>query len=246
MLLIYLLSGLIGVSNMMLWGIYGDLVMEKFEIKKILRSIFFGVLASIYLYLVIPNLPPFVVALVVIALERFTTEVYKALIRVENQEKYSIPSDLNIKLPNSIKKLLGVFLMLLMLLLVAKLEFNIEKIFLIPILGFLPALGGMLKDAPHEGFSLLKFFRSPIVAIMVGLFLFAFFPELNPKYFSLAVFGGERVVSEFYKKIWSSKLPGKFKKDGKHSPNKTWLKERKKLLPIYFLDLVFLFLLLFK
>jgi len=95
-------------------------------------------------------LPLFVVALVVISLERATTELYKALIRHEDQKKYQIPSDLNIKLSHTWKVLIGIALIMALGAFVYYAEISISKIYLTGIMGILIALGGMSKDAPFE------------------------------------------------------------------------------------------------
>jgi hypothetical protein len=238
----YILSGLIGVINMILWGLFGDLLVEKFSFLKILRSISIGVLWSILLFLISPNLPLFIVSLVVISMERVTTEIYKALVRLEDQNKYKIPSDLNIKLNHKLKLFLGLFLISAIMVFLCLIEISINKINLIFIIGFFVALTGMLKDAPFEGFNLVKFFRSPIIAVIVGILLLTLFPAISGKYFLLATAGGERIISEFYKKIFRGRIPGKFKDK---EFNKTWQNKRKLLLFIYGLNIIGLIILIF-
>lgn len=108
---------------------------------------------------------------------------------------------------------------------------NSNRIVLLLLAGFSTALGGMLKDAPYEGFELLKFFRSPIIALTIGLPLIYFFPTLELKYLLFSVWGGERIVSEYYKKIIRGMSPGKFKVDAHQPKNKDWLAKRKKNSP---------------
>src|SRR4029079_6854784 len=108
----HLLFGLLGVCNMILWGLYGDLLVEKFEWFKVLRSIVFALFWSALLFFIHPQLPLFIVALVVICLERITTEIYKLLIRVEDQKKYKIPSDLKINLSKEVKIVLGLLIII--------------------------------------------------------------------------------------------------------------------------------------
>ncbi len=238
----YILSGILGVINMILWGLYGDSLVEKIRASKILRSIVIGILWSILLFFINPNLPLLIVALVIISLERITTEIYKALIRVENQNKYKIPSDLNIKINYQLKFVTGVFLILIIGFLIYYIEISMNKIYLTLIIGFIVALGGMLKDAPYEGFDKIKFFRSPLVAIVVGLGINFLFPNIPGKYFLLSITGGERIISEFYKKIFRGRIPGKFKQK---EFNKIWVKQRKKLLVLYFIDIIGLIILAF-
>lgn len=239
-MILYILSGLLGVSNMILWGLYGDLMMEPFSRMKVLRSIFFGFLYSLLLYLQNDQLPLFIVALNVITFERITTEIYKAFIRTEKQDKYLIPSDLNLKFPPPAKQLLGI---LLIVAIIAAFWFSEIRTNLYPALllaGFAPAFGGMLKDAPYEGFELLKFFRSPLVSLLVGLSLLQLFPSIALNYFLFGVWGGERLISEFYKKIMKGNIPGKFKADTSHRRNEMWATQRVNLLVPYGLSWVLL------
>ena len=227
---LYIFAGLLGVVNMIIWGIYGDLLIEKFKLLKVLRSVFIGLAWSVFLFFINSQLPLFIIALVVIALERITTEIYKTLIRVEDQRKYKIPSDLNIMIGRRFKFLFGFVLIFMLGTLIYLIEISISKIYLTLIIGFIIALGGMLKDAPFEGFDTLKFFRSPLIAIIVGVGLLLTFPSLAGKYFLLAVAGAERIVSEFYKKILRGRVPGKFQKK---ELNTSWQYKRKWLLIPY-------------
>ncbi len=238
----YIFYGLLGVSNMVLWGIYGDLSVEKFELRKVLRSLFFGAFWSCFLYLTDNALPPFVIALSVISLERITTEIYKALIRKEDQSKYLIPSDLKIRFHHVLKKILGVFILAVIAVAIYFVDIAISNIAIIFIVGMFNAIAGAAKDAPYEGFDKIKFFRSPVVSIAMGIFLIYAFPLVTGKFFLLAVAGGERIISEFYKKIFRGKTPGKFKGI---VINESWVSERKWILPLYFLSVISLVYLLF-
>lgn len=226
---------------MTLWGLYGDLLHEPFDWKKVLRSIFLGVIYSVYLFLIDASLPLIVVIFMVIAFERITTEIFKASIRQESQSKYKIPSDLNIHLPRSIKIPIGMSLILLVPLSLPFISFHIDYFLLLFIAMFLPALGGMLKDAPFEGFQLLKFFRTPVFVLSLFLYLVYFFPNLEQKYLLLALWGGERILSECYKKIINSHSPGKFKQDNLHPISKSWKSRRKFLLLPYIFNLILIF-----
>lgn len=244
-LLLYLLAGTIGISNMVIWGLYGDLLIENFSYKKVLRSFFIGLIFSIYLFWVNSTLPSILVALIVIAFERATTEIYKALIRDERQVKYKIPSDLNIDFPRWIEKTVGVLLILLITYLFKIVNFEINLVVLFLIAAFFPALGGMIKDAPYEGFETLKFFRSPIVVLVVGYLLFRGFPEYSQKYLLFSLWGGERIISEFYKKILNGKIPGKFKRDVRHHIKHVWKEKRRFLLIPYTMTIIALLTLIY-
>ncbi|MCS7092680.1 MAG: hypothetical protein NZM26_05035, partial [Patescibacteria group bacterium] len=108
--------------------------------------------------------------------------------------------------------------------------------------GFFTALGGMLKDAPYEGFYPRKFFRSPFFSFLVGFSLLWLFPHIKGTVLLLCVFGGERIVSECYKKIVRGRIPGKFKTAKR---NEAWRRLRVALLPIYAFNVMLFFLLMF-
>ncbi len=194
----------------------------------------FATIAAIFLFKSSSELPLGIVGLCAITIERMLTEIYKALIRKENQEKYKIPSDLNIKAPQLAKRLGGFSLILVTGLLFYYIEVpnHINPLILAALAGLGTAIGGMLKDAPHEGFDILKFFRSPMVALVCGVIISTQFPgDINSKYFLLSIFGAERICSEFYKKILNGRLPGKFKET--LTVSKKWEKKRKLILPVY-------------
>lgn len=239
----YLGVSILGVSNMILWGVYGDLLVETFELKKVLRSIFFALIAGGFLYTIDRELSLLVVALASIAVERLLTELYKALWRIESQDKYAIPSDLRLKLSTLLRRLLFVTTILCIALILTIVSLPSSGILLGLLAGLITAVGGALKDAPYEGFHLKKFFRSPVIALTIGIALGQYFPHMSGMIILLAIFGGERIVSEFYKKILMGRIPGKFKDT---LPQDTyWTKKRKWLLPVYVANLLSLFWLAF-
>ncbi len=237
--LFYFLVACLGVSNMILWGLYGDLVVEKFSLSKVLRSCFFAFVAAVVLYLADPNQSLFLVTLSAIAIERLMTEVYKALVREEDQDKYSIPSDLNFKQNIWFKRFLAIVIYFGFFYVVLFAKLNLNYFLIIFLAGFTTALGGMSKDAPYEGFEPLKFFRSPFLALVAGLVLLFKYSNPDPKFFVLAIFGFERILSEFYKKIYNGKIPGKFAKRNKQ--NQWWVSNRKRLIiPSYISNIILL------
>jgi hypothetical protein len=233
----YIASGLVGVSNMILWGVYGDLLVERFSFVKIVRTLVLGTAWSIFIFYRHSNLPLFIVALIVICMERITTEIYKALIRVEDQNKYNIPSDLNLKWNRSLKLLLGLLLIFALAVAVYFIEIPLNNISITLIIGLFAALSGMLKDAPYEGFKLLTFFRSPVNSIAVGILITILFPAIGGTFLLLSIAGGERILSEFYKKIFKGRIPGKFK----HIElNEYWKVKRKWILVAYIANVIVL------
>jgi len=240
----YILAGLLGTTIMILWGVYGDLLVEKFEVRKVIRSLLFGLFWSILVYTNDPLMPLFIVSLVVIGLERASTEIYKAFIRNEDQSKYAIPTNLNLNLNKFTGYFVGASLLLLHILLVAVIDLpqGINNLVTPFFVGLAIALGGMFKDAPYEGFDKVKFFRSPIVATIVGIAISVFYPVVPGKYFIFAIGGGERIISEFYKKIIKGRVPGKFKSK---TFDQAWQGKRWKILIPYFVAIAGLILLCF-
>jgi len=239
---LYIIAGIAGVINMILWGIYGDLQVETFRLHKVFRSLFFGLFAAVFIFFVDPELSLFIVALSSISIERLLTEVFKALIRTEDQGKYRIPSDLGFNIPIVLKRVFGVVFLTTVFTLIYYLEFTLNPLIVISAAGFLVAFAGMAKDAPYEGFFLFKFFRSPIITFLIGLPFLAYYGNISSIILFLSIIGGERIISEFYKKILCGKIPGKFRDD--LLLNHNWKQARKKLLPLYFLSVVAIILLI--
>jgi len=86
--------------------------------------------------------------------------------------------------------------------------------------GLASAVGGAVKDSPYEGFSYLKFLRSPMVGAIAGITTGYFFPDIHPAVLFFACIGEERVVVESYK-IARVQKPGKFR-------NGEWGKKKQK------------------
>jgi hypothetical protein len=75
--------------------------------------------------------------------------------------------------------------------------------------GLAVAIGGAIKDAPYEGFDMLKFFRSPTVALVEGAAQKAFIPDLNDTILFFSTIGTERLTVETYK-VLRAHMPMKF------------------------------------
>ena len=77
------------------------------------------------------------------------------------------------------------------------------------IVGIVIAIGGGWKDAPKEGFDLLKFFRSPLMTVAYALLLSAF--TSRHLLIAVASIGFERATAETWKTFFfPSKPRGKF------------------------------------
>jgi len=240
-MLVYIGAGILGVFNMICWGVYGDLLIERFSIFKVLRSLSLGIFYGALLYLLNPGLPLFLVSLSVIALERITTEIYKFFIRKQGQRRYRLPDNLRSgKLV--LRRLFGVFLVAILIAFLFGVDLSLPYWTLSLIAGFGYAIVGYAKDVAIEKMDWKKFLRSPVLAGISGVIIWQLFPGLPGKIFFLGVVGLERIGSGFYRKVLKKDLPTKF--DGKKE-DPVWQKNRKYLLMIYILDLICLGVLYF-
>ncbi len=80
------------------------------------------------------------------------------------------------------------------------------------ITGMVVSIGGAYKDAPFEGFQILKFQRSAIVLLFLSPLLYLMGPA--PLGFVICMYGGlERFTVEYYKTYIQRNMSGKFKPD---------------------------------
>ena len=98
---------------------------------------------------------------------------------------------------------------------------------------------GMYKDAPHEGFGQLRYFRSTIVSTCVALFMYPFtgFDMTQPKNMALLwgmVYVVERALVEFYKGFVREEDQSKYFIPMQFAVNGKVVKNRKKRLAIGF------------
>lgn len=238
----YIIAGLIGTINMVCWGVYGDLLGERFSILKVLRTLLIGVFWSLLIYWWDPTITLFLVALCVIALERLTTFVYKNFLRKQGSKKYRLPSNLRFSWSRLFRQLLGVCLIVFLVFFLFKVNVPENYIIITLGVGLFLAILGYTKEFAIEKMDKAKFFRSPIASLIIGLCLIVFYPGLPGKIFLLSVIGGEAILTGFYRKVLKKGLPTKFigqKED------LDWQKSRKYLLIVYFVDFIALYLLRF-
>ncbi|HBO11138.1 TPA: hypothetical protein DD448_04310 [Candidatus Collierbacteria bacterium] len=186
------------------------------------------------------NIHNFVYLFSAIALERLTQEYWKAFFR-KNQRKniYKIPQSFHIfgKVPTyTTRIIIGILITSLtsvIIILLSLLKYY-GNYWIIPsiILSIIPAIGGVWKDAPIEGFEILKFPRSFIV-----MFLSAFIIHSYTDNLAILILGSaglERLIVEFYKTFIILSTPGKF------FPtilNKQWYTNRTVFVASYFLSI---------
>lgn len=162
------------------WGAYKDTPFEGFRLASYLRSIVLATIIAGLIASLAPRLAPGVVLLVgtVYAIERLTTEGWKAILREQNQDRYTIPMRLGFRgRPvdnNRTRYVVGAALTLGAVAGLSGLGAVQHHLPSPPPLlilvavgstgGWATAVGGAWKDAPIEGFSGWKFLRSPAVA----------------------------------------------------------------------------------
>jgi hypothetical protein len=223
-----LLLGIVGVAcglHAATWGGFKDSPFEGFKSASFGRSVVLG-LASAVAIAVTTDLESTESMLVLVglvyALERLATEWWKAIVREDDQDAYSIPMRLAvhgrpIDRPSG-RYAVGASIAVGLLLITWAARATQHAVPLLPTCGvvlvaglggWLTAVGGAWKDAPIEGFSGWKFLRSPLVATAWAAVLSRFTGD----WVLLTVAaGGWSVISiETYKTfLTGGRPPGKF------------------------------------
>ena len=226
--------GVCSGSHAAIWGMYKDAAHEGFDVARFSRSMIVGAIVAVALIVVLRVALPDAAALAIpgagalvllfglaYAAERGVVEVWKTFVRDEDQAKYTIPMQFSI-MGSPVKDrgtrlaagLCYVVLVSLFLFAIAQLDasgpLRLWKSALVGLgVGMIIAVGGGWKDAPTEGFDLLKFFRSPAMTVAFSLLL----SHLTGSYLEVAVaaIGYERATAETYKTFFfPSKPRGKF------------------------------------
>ncbi|MBA2627236.1 MAG: hypothetical protein H0U85_04435 [Gemmatimonadales bacterium] len=244
-MLIGFLSGIHAAS----WGMYKDAPHEGFEIRKYLRSTLLGVAIGAFLptALSLHVTTPNGVALLfgsAYVVERALAEIYKTFLRQEDQSKYSIPMQFAVRgrvvRSRAARAALGIAYVGAMVAVVASLAVwqrthtGPLPLLVIALLGaaggWISAVGGAWKDAPVEGFQLLKFFRSPAIAALWALLLARLTPSLPT--IMLAATGYTIATTETWKTFCFPSHPrGKFA--GKPVRFPAMLRLRQLVVPVY-------------
>jgi len=216
-LLIGALTGLHAAT----WGAFKDSPFEGFSAAKFLRSVVLG-LAAAY---AVGRLTGAGDLLVVVGLaycaERLATEWWKAIVREDRQDAYTIPMRLAVRGRTVERRLIRypvglVVLTGLVLAVVGAVALQarmpMPPVWVLVTLGglggWLTAFGGAWKDAPIEGFETLKFFRSPLVATLWAWVLVPFTASLP--LLAIAAAGWSVITIETYKTFLAGGAPGKF------------------------------------
>jgi hypothetical protein len=221
------LIGTVAGFHAAIWGMYKDAPHEGFSRRTYLRSPVVGTLvgaAAGFLTDLNPRDPGNLVVLfgLIYAVERALAEIYKTFLRQQDQSKYFIPMQFHVlgKVVHNrrIRLIAGTLYTMLLLGLIGLVSalqpihpgVPVGAVMLVGGLGgWISALGGAWKDAPAEGFQILKFFRSPLLAtgfagMLAGL-------TDNLLLLTLAATGYTVATTETYKTfLFPSKPRGKF------------------------------------
>jgi len=247
--LIALLVGLAAGTHAATWGMYKDSVYEGFSRNKYLRSILLAgglaIVAQLVLGLDMARAGSLVILFgVTYVLERGAFEFYKVFIRKEDQTKYFIPMTFavggRIVRSQSLRLLAGAGYLLLIGSVITGVHFldrarpGLPALLMVILIGsasgWLSAIGGAWKDAPLEGFQLLKFFRSP--ALASGFAVLLSLLTANYVLISLGALGFTIATIETYKKFFNRhKAPGKF--EGKPVRHPEMYRTRRRFVPVY-------------
>jgi hypothetical protein len=220
--------GLLSGMHAAIWGMYKDAIHEGFTHARFARSVVLGVAVGVVVHLALRLELPSAAAIVVLfglayAAERGLVEVWKTFVREESQAKYFIPMQFSVRgVPVASRRarlVAGVAYVIVVgacLALIAQLDRRAAgdlvaaRVALVALLvGSIVALGGAWKDAPKEGFEVLKFFRSPFMTVVFALLL----SRLTDSYLqaTVAALGYERAAAETYKTFFFPSRPrGKF------------------------------------
>jgi hypothetical protein len=250
--------GTLAGTHASIWGMYKDSIYEGFESGTFVRSIIVGTVAAIalqiFLRLELPEPAPLVVLFgLAYAAERGVVEVWKTFLRNQDQSKFFIPMAFSVRgvpvASRGARLAAGIGYVIVVgafLLVVARLDRGVpgpptllNSTFVGLVVGVIIAVGGAWKDAPKEGFHVMKFFRSPSVTVAFALAL----SFLTDSYLHVAVaaIGYERAAVETYKTVLASEAPpGKFA--GKPELHPEMRMRRRRAIPVFIGILVVLIL----
>jgi hypothetical protein len=246
-----LLSGFIGLLagiHAATWGMYKDAIHEGFAWRKYFRSIVLAIVIGLSIdglgILELHRAADAVMLFgVIYAVERALAEIYKTFLRQEDQSKYAIPMQLSVLgrpvTSRPLRALAGALYLSGILLGIM----NLHALDCGPshstawahmlvggLGGWTSAVGGAWKDAPKEGFQILKFFRSPALATAYAAGLSSFSTDLV--LITLAATGYTVATTETYKTFLFPDQPrGKFA--GKPVRYPAMLDRRKRFVPLY-------------
>lgn len=244
-----LVVGILAGLHTATWGMYKDAIHEGFTVPRYLRSVLVSALAAPIIVGVSGLDPRTASGLVVLfgvtyCTERGLTEFWKTFVRFVDQSKFTIPMQFHVfgrVIPQGpVRWAIAAGHLAAAAALLGWIHALQDHAFAWPrpvivlligsIGGWYSACGGGFKDAPIEGFSALKFVRSPILSALYALLLSNFTRD----YVLMALGGlGYTVATiETYKTFFFPSRPrGKFA--GKPILHPQFLAIRQRFVPLY-------------
>ena len=244
-----LATGLLAGLHTATWGVFKDAPFEGFTWRTYARSPVVALVIALFLVQVLgldPTWPTGTAVLfgVIYGLERVLAEIYKSFIREEDQSKYTIPMQFAIggkvvesrvlRLTAGALYFVGVLLVLWGIRWLDRSGPELPPLLVVLTAGsaggWISAFGGAWKDAPIEGFSLPKFFRSPLIAFLYGLLM----ASLTSSYVLIFIgsIGYTIATIETYKTFFfPNEHRGKFM--GKDPVDPGFLRTRWRFAPLY-------------
>ena len=238
-----IIIGLAAGLHAALYGAYKDSPHESFLLRRFARELVFATGCAVVLAMldITARETPFIIYLSVFALARIATEFWKLFLRVEPQGSYRIPTQIhwirNVVHNPAIRLLFGIGFLgsiygcyCLFNLLPHSLPWPVIGLITGLGIGIAEAIAGAYKDGVIEGFSFLKFLKSPTFGALGGLI--ASLHTANPAFLLLAAIGNMRMFNELlFKMLVRNYTPGKFK--SLVGPFQKWMALRRHFLMPY-------------
>lgn len=216
--------GLVAGLHGALYGAYKDSPHESFVWRRFAREIALALVAAVALPAVLPaasGQSGFVIYLAIFALTRIATEFWKLFVRVEPQDGFRIPTQMHcivgivhnpaIRLALGIGFLAAIFgCFRAFALIPASVPQPVRGLLVGLGIGVAEAIAGGYKDGTIEGFSWIKFVKSPSFGAIGGLVASGHTTDLA--FLLLASIGSMRMFLELlFKMLRHDYTPGKFK-----------------------------------
>ncbi len=240
---VMVMIGLVAGLHAALYGAYKDSPHESFLMRRFVRELVFSssLAAVLCMFHLADGQTPFIVYLSVFALSRIVTEFWKLFLRVEPQEGYRIPTQIHwvkgvvgnpaIRLGMGIGFVGGIYgCYCLFRMLPGSLPSPLTGLIVGGGIGLVEAMAGAYKDGTIEGFSFVKFLKSPTFGALGGLV--ASFHTSSTAFLLLASIGSMRMFNELlFKILVRNYAPGKFK--SLTGPFQEWMTRRRHFLAPY-------------
>lgn len=237
------LVGLCAGLHAALYGAYKDSPHESFLLRRFIRELVLATTAAIWLHFsgAADGQSAFVLYLSCFALSRIATEFWKLFVRIEPQSDFRIPTQIHFfshVVHNPFLRLLIGFGFLggiygcfrLFDLFPDGLPLIVRGAMLGASIGVAEGLAGAYKDGSIEGFSLFKFFKSPVFGMGGGVI--AALHTSDPAFILLGAIGSMRMFLElFFKILVQGYAPGKFR--SMVGPFRVWADRRRHFLAPY-------------